>query len=165
MEVGSLHADAGVHQQILHVAETARLAVDQVLALAGSVQPAHQLHVPHDQRRVVLDPRQQIAGRLAVAAGRALRSLVHGHPRRDAGQLQLHLGGAGRLARVAAAEDHVLHPVAAEALGALLAEHPGDRVGHIALAAPVRPDDRRHPTIERQVRAIGKRFEAGDLNL
>ena len=45
-----LDAEAGVHQQILHVAQPADLAVDQVFALARSVQPAHQLDVAHDQR-------------------------------------------------------------------------------------------------------------------
>ena len=62
--------------------------------------------------------------------------------RRHPGQLQPHFGGRRRLARVAAAEDHVLHAIAAQALGALLAEHPGQRIDDVALAAAVGPDDR-----------------------
>ena len=48
-----LDAEAGVHQQVLHVAQAADLAVDQVFALAGSVQPPHQLDVADDQRRLL----------------------------------------------------------------------------------------------------------------
>ena len=52
-----LDAQPGVHQQVLHVAQPAGLAVDQVFALAGAIEPAHQLDVAHDQRRLVLDRR------------------------------------------------------------------------------------------------------------
>ena len=38
-------------------------------------------------------------------------------------------------------KDHVFHLRAAQMLDTLLAEDPGDGVGHVALAAPVRPDD------------------------
>jgi hypothetical protein len=55
------------------------------------------------------------------------------------------------------------HLVAAQALGALLAHHPRDRVGDVALAAPVGPDDRRDALVERELGPIGKRFEAVDL--
>ena len=85
------------------------------------------------------------------------------HARRDAAQLQPHFGRAGRLARVAAAEDHVLHAVAAQALGALLAEHPGQRVDDVALAAAVRPDDGGDALFEGQLGPIGKALEAGDF--
>src|SRR5207248_3070024 len=68
-----------------------------------------------------------------------------------------------RLARVAAVEDHVFHLVAAQALGALLAHHPRDRIGHVALAAPVRADNRRDAFVEGELGPIGKRFEAVDL--
>ena len=61
-----------------------------------------------------------------------------------AAEPQSHFGGRRRLSRVAAAEDDVLHLVAAQALGALLAHHPGDGVGDVALAAAVGSDDGRH---------------------
>ena len=76
---------------------------------------------------------------------------------------QPHFGGGGRLARVAAAEDHVLHLVAAEALGALLAHHPCDGVGDVALAAAVGSDNRGDALIEGEFRSIGERFETVNL--
>ena len=39
-----LRAKAGIHQQVVHVAQPARLAVDQVLAFPGAVQPARHFH-------------------------------------------------------------------------------------------------------------------------
>src|SRR5207244_5791461 len=63
----------------------------------------------------------------------------------------------------AAAEDHILHLVAAQALGALLAHHPGDGVGHVALAAAVRSDNRGDASVEGELRAVRKRFEAVDF--
>ena len=62
--------------------------------------------------------------------------------RQNVAQPQAHFGGARRLARVAAVEDHILHAVAAQAFRALLAEHPGDGVCHVALPAPIRSDNR-----------------------
>jgi hypothetical protein len=53
------------------------------------------------------------------------------------------LSHAQRLAVAGAGEDNVLHLDAAEALGGLLAEHPGDGVSDIGLAAAVGADDNR----------------------
>ena len=86
-----------------------------------------------------------------------------GHARRDAAQPQPHFGGGRRLARVAAVEDHVLHAVAAQALRALLAEHPGDRVDDVALAAAVGADDGGDARVEGELGAVGKALEAGDF--
>ena len=55
------------------------------------------------------------------------------------------------LRRIAAVEDHVFHLVAAQALRALLAHHPGDGVGDVALAAAIRADDRRDALVEGQL--------------
>ena len=77
----------------------------------------------------------------------------------QAGQPQPHLSGGAGLPGVAAAEDDVLHPVAAEALGALLPEDPRDRVGDVALAAAVRADDGGHALVEGKLRAVGKRLK------
>ena len=82
---------------------------------------------------------------------------------RNAAESQPHFGGGGRLARVAAAEDDVFHPLAAQALGALLAHHPGDGVGDVALAAAVRTDDRGHALVEGELRPIGEGLEAVDF--
>ena len=53
--------------------------------------------------------------------------------------------------------------LATQALGALLAHHPGDGVGDVALAAAVRTDDRGHALVEGELRSIGERLEAVDL--
>src|SRR6476646_1228517 len=73
-----------------------------------------------------------------------------------AAESQAHFSSRSRLARVTAAEDDVFHLVAAKALRALLAHHPGDGVGDVALAASVRSDDRGQPAIKRELRPIGK---------
>ena len=82
---------------------------------------------------------------------------------RNAAEFQPHFRGPSRLSRVAPAEDHVFHALATQALGALLAQHPGERVNDVALAASVRTDDRRHAVIERELGSIWKTLEAGDL--
>src|SRR5262245_65425959 len=51
------------------------------------------------------------------------------------------LGGSGRLPRVAAVEDDILHPIAAKAFRTLLTHDPRDRVGDVALAATIGSDD------------------------
>ena len=79
--------------------------------------------------------------------------------RRDASDFS----GRARLPGIAAVEDDVFHLVAAQALGALLAEHPGDGVGHVALAAAVGPDDGGDALVEGQLRPIGERLETGDF--
>ena len=71
-----------------------------------------------------------------------------GHARGDAAQPQPHFRGGRRLARVAALEDDVLHVLAAQALGALLAQHPGDRIDDVALAAAVGADDGGDASVE-----------------
>ena len=181
-----LDAEPGVHQQVLHVAQPADLAVDQVFALARSVEPAHQLDVADDQRRLVVQRSTAAPQRLAVCAststspaaavdGRFARrqrglaqrrhagALVARHARGDAAQPQADFRGAGRLARIAAAENDVLHAIAAQALGALLAEHPGDRIDDVALAAAVRPDDGGDAGVEGELGPIRKALEAGNL--
>ena len=56
-------------------------------------------------------------------------------------QRERHLGHARRLAVASAGEDNVFHARAAQSLGRLLTQHPGDRVGNVRLAATVRADD------------------------
>ena len=103
-----------------------------------------------------------VAVHVAVAAC-SLGKRRAGDGLQHAAEAQPHFGGRGRLARVAAAEDHVFHLLAAQALGALLAHHPGDGVGDVALAAAVRADDGGDALVEGQLGAIGKRFEAVDF--
>ena len=47
----ALHADADVHQDVLHVAQADGVAVDQVLALAGAIEAAADLDVAGNRRR------------------------------------------------------------------------------------------------------------------
>ena len=198
----ALDANAGVHQQVLHVLQAAGLSVDQVLALARSVEPAHQLDVANDERRIVLqqpdggpgkdalrrdlrvrDRRHLDGVPVPVAVAVAVRTVavaiamtvaigfvaavatrgLPGHSRGDAAQLEADFRGAGGPARIAAAENDVLHPVAAQALGALLAEHPGERIDDVALAAAVRPNDGGDSGVEGELRPIRKALEAGNL--
>src|SRR5207249_12237174 len=68
-----------------------------------------------------------------------------------------------RLPRIAAAEEDVLHPIAAQALGALFAHYPGDRIGDVALAASVRADDGGNALVEGKLRLVGEGFESVDF--
>ncbi len=109
-----LPADAGVGQQFLDVQQPAGAAVDLVLADAVAEHPPGDRH-------------------LGVVDGQRPVGVVDGE--RD-------LGAAQRGAVRRAGEDDVLHLAAAQRLGALLTQHPGDRVHHVRLARPVRPDHR-----------------------
>ena len=136
----------------MDVAQPALGPVDEVLALAGAVEAARDLDVADGLQRVDLE-----GGRFF---GFNRRSWRRGrHP----AQPQTHLGGAGGLPRIAAVEDDVFHLVAAQALGALFAKHPRQRVGHVALAAPVGADDGRDSPVEGQLRPVGKRLEPRNL--
>ncbi len=156
-----LGAEPGVHQELVHVAQAALRAVDEVLALARAVQAARDLDVAHGLHRV---GEQDLGGGLAVTVQRRLVAVGRcGRRHRHTAQSQPHLSSARGLPGVAAAEDDVFHLVAAEALGALLAEHPRQRVGDVALPTAVRPDDGRDATVEGQLRPIGEGFEPGNL--
>ena len=75
------------------------------------------------------------------------------------------LGHAGGLAVAGAGEDDVFHLDAAEALGGLLAEDPGDGVGDVGLAAAVGADDGGDALAgELDLGAVAEGFEAEDLN-
>ena len=93
----------------------ARLAVDQVLALAAAIDAAGDVHLGGIDRQP------------AVGVVEDERRLGRVH--------RLAAAGAG------AVEDHVGHLLAAEALGRLLAEHPLDGIDDVALARAVGPDD------------------------
>ena len=58
-----LDADAGIHEEVLHVAEAADLSVDEVLALPGAVQPPPDLDVPLDEGCVEIVVRRRRASR------------------------------------------------------------------------------------------------------
>ena len=131
----TLFAKAGVHQQLVDVAQARTLPVDEILALAGAVIP----------------PRDGDLGRLDAE----LPGLIVQHERR--------LRVAHGCALLCAAEDDVLHLRAAQRLGTLLAEHPADGVGNIRFAAAVRADDGSDVAAELQHSLVRERFEALDL--
>ena len=170
-----LGAQARVHQQLVDVLQATVLAVDQVFTLARSIEPSNQFDITSGGAELL----EHVLGRrrfrrelptgarsvaMAIAVGpRNLHRHRAARQRGHAAQSQPHFGGAGRLACVATAEDDVFHLFAAEAARALLAQHPRNRVGDVALAAPVGTDDGGDPAIEGELRAVGKGFEAGDF--
>ena len=128
-----LGVDAGSGEEVLDVAQTAHVAVQQVLALARPIEPAgHRYLAPRDLELPVIV------------------------------EDQAHLGHPDRLARGRAVEDHVLHLVAPQGLGALLPERPADGVGDIGLAAPIGADDAGHPGEDLHFGLVGEGFEAVD---
>src|SRR5437660_145026 len=71
-----------------------------------------------------------------------------------------HLRHSSRLAITCAREDHILHARAAQRLRRLLAQHPGNRIRNIRLAAPIGADDRRHAVARKlQLGAVTERLE------
>ena len=127
-----LAADAGVGEQLLDVEQPAGGAVDGVLGAAVAE------HRPRDRDLGVVD-RQRAVG------------VVDGQ--RDLGATQRRTaGGAG--------EDDVLHLAAAQALGALLPHHPGERVDDVGLAGAVGPDDAGDARLEAHRGRRGEGLEA-----
>ncbi len=84
-------------------------------------------------------------------------------PRRNSREAQSNFSRGGRLSCVAPPEDHVFHAIAAQALGALLAQDPRQGIDHVALAATVGADDGRDAVVECELRSIRKALEARDL--
>ena len=81
-------------------------------------------------------------------------------------QSQGHFRHSGGIAVAGAGEDHVFHARAAQRLGRLLTEHPGDGVGDVRLAAAVRADDGGDAfAMEFQFGAIAERLESQNLQL
>src|SRR6185436_11113247 len=185
-----LGTEAGIHQQVVHVAQAADVAVDEVFAFAGAVEPPGDFDFPRDRLNDGADliARQDergtavavavvpvaiavaVATPVAVAVPRVFEvvRLIRWKGRsadrfQEAAEAKPHLGRGRRLAAIAAVENYVFHLLAAEALGALLAHDPRDRVRDVALSAAVRADNRRHPLVEGKFRAIGERFEAVDF--
>src|SRR5581483_1170697 len=154
-----LGAEARIHQQVVNVLQPADLPVNQVFAFTRAIQTPRDFDFARDRLDDVFGNLRglvcvmAIAVAIAIAVPIAVRA-VGDELLVEAVELQLHFGGGGRLARVAAVEDDVLHLVAAQALGALLAHHPRDGVGNVALAAPIRADNGGHTRVERELRPI-----------
>jgi hypothetical protein len=119
-----LSPDAGVAEELLHVEQPARLAVDRVL------RPTVAEEGPRDRH-------------LGVVDGQGVVGVVDGQ-----GHLRATQGGAAG----GAGEDDVLHPAAPQRLRALLAHDPREGIHDIGLARPVGPDDARDTGLEMQGR-------------
>jgi hypothetical protein len=127
-----LAADAAVAHQLLHVDQPAPAAVDGVLR-----RPVAE-HQAGDADLGVVD-RQRAVGVV---------------------DRERHLGPPERRAAGRAGEDDVLHLAAAQRLGPLLAEHPGDGVDHVALAGAVRAHHAGDAGLEAQRRRRREGLEA-----
>ena len=127
-----LLAQAGVGQQLDHVDQPAARAGEPVLALARAVQAPHDRHLGRSEPE------------------HALAVIEH----------ELDLGRLAGLSSGCAAEDHVLHRLAAHGDRRLLAERPQDSVGDVGLARSVRADDHAHAGPELEAGAVGERLEA-----
>src|SRR5690606_18258314 len=67
-------------------------------------------------------------------------------------------------AALRAGEDHVVHGLAAQVLGRLLAHTPADRIHDVGLAASVGPNDRRDRRAEVDHAPVTERLETNDLD-
>ena len=72
------------------------------------------------------------------------------------------LGEVARRARRRAGEDHVVHLLAAHRGRRLRAEHPGDGVDDVGLAAAVGADDSRQPRLDAQRGGLDEALEAAE---
>ena len=108
-------AEAGIHKQLMHVAQTYERFVNAVFTFAGAVKTARNGN--------------GVAVVIQLAVG-----VIHGDG---------HFAKALRFALRCAAEDDVLHFGAAQCAGRLLAEYPTHGIADVAFAAAVWADDRR----------------------
>ena len=126
-----LLAQAGVHEELVHIPQADGLAVEEVFALPGAVVP------PGD-------------GHLLPPVGEEIPALVQGE-----GDLGKALAAAG----LGPAEDHVLHLAPPEGLGGLLPQNPADGVGEVGLSAAVGPHDGGDGMLEGEDRLVWKGLE------
>ena len=124
-------AHPGVGQQLDHIEKPARRAVEGVGRLAVAEQGAGDLH-------------------LAELDGQQARGVVDG---------QGHLGPPQRRALGRPGEHDVVHPLGPHRAGGLGAEHPGDGVHHVGLAAAVGADHHGDAGLEPESGGIPERLE------
>ena len=127
--------NAGVHEELVHVAEAAGFVVDAVLRFAIAEDAAGDGHF------VELG----FEGDFAIG---------HGHD---------HFGHAVGLAAVGAVEDDVGHFATAKSFGGSFAEDPADGVDDIGFAAAIGTDDAGNAGVEFEMSFIGERLEALDI--
>ena len=127
----TVRTETRAEENVLDIAKPARFSIEHVDTFAGPVQAALDDDVVRG-RMIAIPVAIAVAIPIAVAMNMGAAVLHerdgdfgHSHGRAIAGPI----------------ENDVFHFFAAERLGALFAEYPGDSVGHIALAATVRADD------------------------
>ena len=124
-------AQSRIVQDILDVHQAARARIDEVLTLTRTIHAAGD-------------------GHLVKVDGQHMVRIVEN---------QRDLGHAYRLARRRAREDDVFHGLAAQLLGALLAQNPQNRVGDVRFSRAVGTDDDGQARLKRHMGAVGKRLE------
>ena len=131
-------AQTGIADYLLYIPQTALRVVYVIFAFAGAEQLARYLNF------VVRKRGEQFV--LVVELKRHFRKR-HG------------------LSDLSTVEYYVLHAFSAQSLCALFAQNPTDRVGDVALAAAVRPDNTRDTVVDFYYLAVGKGFETENFNL
>src|SRR5579871_3978201 len=130
-----IRAGPTAEEELLDVFEPAGLLVDEILAFAVPIDPPSDLH-------------------FGILGGEDAAAVIEGH--RDFGQ-------AEAAARGRAVEDYIGHLAAAQALGALLAQHPAHGIHNIALPAAVGSDDGRDAAREVELGLVGEALEANQF--
>ena len=128
------------------------LAVNQIFTFTGSIQAARDGDV-FSLGVVRWPPRCSMRHSAAGMCGRGID-----HRQRD-------LRHPERLPFARAGEDHVFHPRAAEALGALLAQNPTDRITEVGFAAAVRSHNGGDAgAVKPHLRAVIEGFESMNID-
>lgn len=126
-----LATDARRAEQILDVEEPAGDVVDGVLAVPGAEERAGDGHLTELHRQ---------------------------HPRAVV-ERERDLRPSQRRALVGAAEDDVVHALAAHGAGRLCPQRPGDGIDDVRLARPIRADHHGHPRLEVEGSGVGEGLE------
>ena len=134
----SIGANAGPSEKATDVFEASRLAIDQIFRLAAAVDASTNVDlvcVVFENSVLVF----QNDGRLC------------------------RVGRTTSAGAAAALEDDIGHVLAAQALGALLAQHPFDRVNDVRFPRPVRANNHRDPGRKLESGFLGKALKATDF--
>ncbi len=134
----ALGADAGVSEEIVHVAETTGHLVHQVLGLPGPIQAPGNLDLGEGGELGRAAP-------IGVVEGEDDLAQPHRRPRLGAG------------------EDDVFHALSAQATGRLLSHGPANGIDDIRLPAAVRAHDGGDPRPEAERRLVDEALEPRDL--
>ena len=128
-------ANARIPEQLNDVLQAAGRAIHLVFAVAAAVHPAGDADFLIFHRQLVI----------AVIKNQRHLAVVHG------------------LALLGAVEDNILHAVATQGFGTLLAQHPAYRVADVALAGAVGAHNARHVLRKNDLRPFGKGLESINL--